>query len=110
MREKLIELAQQYLGMNPSDKGCLDYDEMQHKMADEILDIVKVKEKSSDKEYLVSYIVKDKKMGLNGIFNARLIDDQNFSGYELWKFIEREIERIEEGGRFRVIAINNLNT
>lgn len=36
-RRKLIQLIQGYIGMTPKDKGCNNWNEMQQKMADEIL-------------------------------------------------------------------------
>ena len=36
-RKDLIKLIQGYIGMTPKDKGCINWSEMQEKMADEIL-------------------------------------------------------------------------
>jgi len=36
-KRKVLELAQSYLGMTPSDKGCEDWLEMQEKFADELI-------------------------------------------------------------------------
>jgi len=40
MREKFRDLAQRYCGMIPKDLKCTTWDEMQEKMADEIMEIV----------------------------------------------------------------------
>lgn len=36
MFDKLRNIAQSYLGMTPTDKGCSNWSEMQNKMANEI--------------------------------------------------------------------------
>lgn len=36
-RSKLLDIAQNYLGMKPNDRSCKNWKEMQEKMVDEIL-------------------------------------------------------------------------
>ena len=38
-KKKLLKILQGYVGMTREDKGCKTWDEMQNKMADEILSI-----------------------------------------------------------------------
>ncbi len=37
-KDKIYEIVQSYLGMNPDDKGCANFAEMQEKMVKEICD------------------------------------------------------------------------
>jgi len=41
MNEEFRMIAQNYLGMKPTDKGCKTWGEMQQKMANELEDVVK---------------------------------------------------------------------
>ena len=41
MTEEFRAIAQKYLGMKPSDHGCLGWSGMQQKMADELEEVVK---------------------------------------------------------------------
>jgi hypothetical protein len=50
MKDKLRNLAQNYLGMTPKDKGCVHWSEMQDKMADEMLEII-----PDQKELLIDF-------------------------------------------------------
>ena len=41
MKEEFRKIAQSYLGMTPNDKGCINWSEMQDKMANELDSAVK---------------------------------------------------------------------
>lgn len=50
-RQELIKLLQQYLGMNPRDKGCSNWNEMQQKLADEIMILDNLPEQSTPETF-----------------------------------------------------------
>ena len=39
VREKLIPILQKYIGMQPKDRGCTDWNEMQEQLANEIMEL-----------------------------------------------------------------------
>ncbi len=63
MRKKLIELAQGYLGMTPADKGCSNWNEMQHKMADEMLAIIQGSEDAEAQKIILKF-PRETKLGM----------------------------------------------
>ncbi len=38
-REQLLPIIQRYIGMTPQDRGCTNWNEMQEKMANEIMEL-----------------------------------------------------------------------
>lgn len=38
-REELLPIIQKYIGMTPKDRGCTNWNEMQEKMANEIMEL-----------------------------------------------------------------------
>lgn len=64
---------------------------------------------ASDQYYLISYSEKSNDFFTsNDIENILVCDNSNFNNYELYKFFEREVERVC-GGRYAVIiAVSKL--
>jgi len=69
-REYLLKLIQKYIGMTPVDCGCKNWDEMQNKMADEIIELSTTNEFTCDfpngTDYLECPIWALREEGCNG--------------------------------------------